>query len=970
MTKVNKTLGLGGIVKKIKKVKNKNLRKSRLSTAINLILAPKEDFDLDKSIYISTIRQALEPRYMFDGAAVGTVDLADDISENEQNEVLQALDINGNADAAESLLEQIGANDHNLTKDYSVYKEVVIFDSRVKDPHTLIKDISRKSSVEIIDIDKNGVNEIARILSKYDNLDAVHIISHGNQGELYLGDAILNSDSLSFYKNQLTNWGQSLSSNGDLLFYGCNVAEGSKGMTFIDALKSYTNADIAASTDITGGDYLGGNSILEYQGGPIEYDYLLDFSNWNNILALPNASEMFNINGDATIINDATREIRLTEAFNDQAGSAMSKLTLDFSNDFTFDFDVRFSVTNNDAGADGVAFVLHNDPDGPSAIGGGGGGFGVLGIEDGITLEFDTHTNAPGTFDPASGEDHSHLFDTDLPNDLSNVIAGSTVQTTVQNLEDAQWYNVTITWVASTSTFSYSLEDSGSTVLLSDSFVNTTIAADYFGGSTDIYFGFGAATGSSVNEQTIILNDLTATIKPALDLDGSDSSNDYTTNYTENSPTAVLLSNFGATGGVININSTTLNSATVTLLDYETLDDFRVDPSQAAAITSSGINWSTNVVGDDKVLTFTTVSGSPTNADYQTALNAVEYISTSDDFITTTKTFQYQITNDLSQISNISTTTLNITEINDPPTLFSDISTQVGSDIYGALGDEVGHAVAITDDGSRIAFSSLDNYVSVYDWDGSSWNQVGSNILEEAADDLVGHSITFNNDGSRIAVSAINNDDNGSNSGHVRIYEFNGTAWVQLGGDIDGEAANDQSGRSISLSSDGNTIAIGAAQNSQVAIWAGHVRVYEYNGTAWVQKGADLDGATLTELKGWSVSLSDNGDILAIGSLGAGSNGFVSIYQYNGTAWVQLGSDIVGEAVNDQSGGSVSLSSDGMRVAIGAPENDDNGLGSGHVRVYDWNGSAWVQVGNDIDGEAEDDQSGWSVSLSSDGNTL
>ena len=81
----------------------------------------------------------------------------------------------------------------------------------------------------------------------------------------------------------------------------------------------------------------------------------------------------------------------------------------------------------------------------------------------------------------------------------------------------------------------------------------------------------------------------------------------------------------------------------------------------------------------------------------------------------------------------------------------------------------------------------------------------------------------------------------------------------------------------------------------------------------------------------------------------------------------QLGSDINGETTGDQSGRSVSSSSDGTIVAIGAWYNDGNGTSSGHVRVYSWDGSNWDQLGSDIDGEAADDGSGWSVSLSSDG---
>ena len=68
--------------------------------------------------------------------------------------------------------------------------------------------------------------------------------------------------------------------------------------------------------------------------------------------------------------------------------------------------------------------------------------------------------------------------------------------------------------------------------------------------------------------------------------------------------------------------------------------------------------------------------------------------------------------------------------------------------------------------------------------------------------------------------------------------------------------------------------------------------------------------------------------------------------------WIQRGSDIDGEAAEDYSGNTVSLSSDGTIVAIGAYGNDGKGANTGHVRVYEWDGSTWIQKGADIDGEA------------------
>ena len=137
----------------------------------------------------------------------------------------------------------------------------------------------------------------------------------------------------------------------------------------------------------------------------------------------------------------------------------------------------------------------------------------------------------------------------------------------------------------------------------------------------------------------------------------------------------------------------------------------------------------------------------------------------------------------------------------------------------------------------------------------------------------------------------------------------------QLGSDIDGEAAGDYSGYSVSMDSDGSHVAIGAQYNDGYASNSGQCLLYTYTRPRDRSRGRDIDG----------------------------------------------------ESANDNSGRSVSIDSDGSHVAIGAHYNDGNGSNSGHVRIYSWDGSSWAQVGSDIDGEAAGDQSGYSVSIDSDG---
>ena len=171
------------------------------------------------------------------------------------------------------------------------------------------------------------------------------------------------------------------------------------------------------------------------------------------------------------------------------------------------------------------------------------------------------------------------------------------------------------------------------------------------------------------------------------------------------------------------------------------------------------------------------------------------------------------------------------------------------------------------------------------------------------------------------------------------ILPFIGFGQTQIGSDIDGEAAGDQSGRSVSLSADGSTVAIGAYLNDGNGANSGHVRVYKNIAGTWTQIGSDINGETAGDNSGYSISLSTDGSTVAIGAYlndGNGVNsGHVRVYKNIAGTWTQIGSDINGEAANDNSGWSVSLSADGSTVAIGALSNDENGTDSGHVRVYD-----------------------------------
>jgi WD40 repeat protein len=95
---------------------------------------------------------------------------------------------------------------------------------------------------------------------------------------------------------------------------------------------------------------------------------------------------------------------------------------------------------------------------------------------------------------------------------------------------------------------------------------------------------------------------------------------------------------------------------------------------------------------------------------------------------------------------------------------------------------------------------------------GGAWTQLGADIDGEAAGDNSGWSVALSSDGTRLAVGAYGNDGTGTDAGHVRVFDWdeNQSTWTQVGADIDGEAAGDQSGQSVDLSSDGTRLAVGA----------------------------------------------------------------------------------------------------------------------------------------------------------------
>jgi len=145
--------------------------------------------------------------------------------------------------------------------------------------------VIRQSNVEIVVIDSrfDGIQQLSTILGAEKGLDAVQVIAHGAAGELRLGTTILNSSDLSQYAAQVKGWGQALRPGGDLLLYGCDVANGSLGVSFVNNLAALTGVTVAAATHDVGSAALGGDWVLDYKTGALDVNTLA-VSSWNGLL--------------------------------------------------------------------------------------------------------------------------------------------------------------------------------------------------------------------------------------------------------------------------------------------------------------------------------------------------------------------------------------------------------------------------------------------------------------------------------------------------------------------------------------------------------------------------------------------------------------------------------------------------------------------------------------------------------------
>ena len=410
-----------------------------------------------------------------------------------------------------------------------------------------------------------------------------------------------------------------------------------------------------------------------------------------------------------------------------------------------------------------------------------------------------------------------------------------------------------------------------------------------------------------------------------------------------------------------------------------------------AVVTVTGVDLAGNAYSGTDSFTFTIDTVAPSA--FLSSSDSDNFIVASD-VVTITASFTEPMT---------ATPTLSISGgilSNVQFTSYTENGVQIGSTINGTVAKQSLQGVSLSYDGKILAIGSPftsttgPGFVKVYKLESGSWNQLGSTLMGHdgggtTVRERFGYDVQLNNDGTRLIVGA---DQYWAGArGYARVYDWNGSDWIQLGSVTVPGGANasfaagntgaDSLGQAVDISSDGNRVIVGAPQPwnpSSSSSKKGYVRIYEYtpSGVAsWTQLGTTITGDTMNDQFGSSVKISEDGTRIAVGAYKYDSSkGQVKIYDYDSgtSAWTLVGNITPNEASGYAGiGGTISLSSNKNSISIGIPNSASGGSSRGSVRVYDYTPSgvaSWTQRGSSILGDTNNE---WkSTSISGDGNRI
>lgn len=517
----------------------------------------------------------------------------------------------------------------------SVRHELVFVDASVPDADKLIQGIQASASaskvidVVVIQAGEDGLAVITNTLQQRHDLDAVHIISHGDALGLSLGSSRLDAASLNANLGAVSSWGQSLAQEADLMLYGCDLSSSAEGQALVDNLALLTGADVASSIDRTGAAALGGNWVLEYQRGHIDANVVVDAglaSSWDHVLATLTLQEGSNgyVGTSDTFLD------QLSPGTNNGASTTLSSGRSTTQN--AFQTLVKFE----------------------DIIGAGANQIPQGSVITNVTLTM--YMTATPTFTNPTFS---------LYRMLSSWTDASTYSSLGSGVDGSEYRFLADQTISDSGVKSYTFASNSAMIATVQAWVTNPSSNQgwyLFCDDNSSKASFASSEHATAAWRPTLNVTYTPPTPQSIDLDANNSSGatgtSYTGAFTEQTPLKIADTDATISGG----STTSLTSMAVTIANP--LDG--VLESLAATTTGTSISAAYN--SGTGVLT---LSGTDTVANYQTVLRSITYSNTSDNPTTTNRTINVVATDTNGVASNTATTTLSVTRVNDAPVIGS-----------------------------------------------------------------------------------------------------------------------------------------------------------------------------------------------------------------------------------------------------------------------------------------------------------
>ena len=610
--------------------------------------------------------EAVEQRILFSADGLGgmAVELADPMPEEPA--------IEATLHENDALVDQnLTAENDSLLSEQQLRTELVFIDPNVEGYETLMDDLlsnGHDRNFEIHMLDGNGIDDISSALDGVDDVSAVHIIAHGTEGEIQIGNTSITNDSFAEYQSAISSWSESLSEEADILFYGCDVAGSESGQQLLGRIADASGADIAASDDLTGHVDAGGDWVLEYSHGQLETEVAVSEAGQNQFTGVldidsgivahydfeSDASDVSGNNNDGTLQRGAS--INSSDA-TDIVGDA--KLSLDGNNDFV---DLNSNISSFDNLSQGtIAGWIRTTQNGDGSI---------FTLSDSSDMEY-----------VKFGIDDGELEWVNL-----NSTSGDTVGVTNgANLNDGDWHHVAIT-----------VGPTGNQFFID----GVSVSANYSdGSSSDTSFLSDVRNADTVNIGKLVVGNRSYHMVDGLldDVrvyDRALSSSDITELYNHRgvNEAAVMSSVEGSTLSYSENDGAVAVTSALSLVDSDDSDlesaVIQITGNYQSGEDVLGFSDQNGISGSWDASTGTlTLSGTSSVANYQAALRSITYTNNSEDPNTSNRAVSFTV-NDGDVDSNTQTRTITVAPVNDAPSgTDNTVSTNEDTDHVFSSGD-------------------------------------------------------------------------------------------------------------------------------------------------------------------------------------------------------------------------------------------------------------------------------------------